>query len=50
MLLDDNAYTIRVSNLSEDTTEEELKHLFNKFGAIQRVFLAKDKQTRVSKV
>uniref|UniRef100_A0A1I8GQ76 Eukaryotic translation initiation factor 3 subunit G n=1 Tax=Macrostomum lignano TaxID=282301 RepID=A0A1I8GQ76_9PLAT len=45
----DDQPTIRVTNLPEDTTEEDLGHLFNPFGKIQRIFLAKDKQTMASK-
>jgi len=46
---EDDASTIRVTNLSEDTTEEELKGLFRPFGEISRTFLAKDKITQSSK-
>lgn len=41
--------TIRVTNLPEDTTEEDLGNLFNPFGKIHRIFLAKDKVTMASK-
>lgn len=46
---DDNA-TIRVTNLSEDTREEDLQDLFRPFGGISRIYLAKDKNTGASKV
>lgn len=46
---DDNA-TIRVTNLSEDTRETDLQELFRPFGAISRIYLAKDKNTGQSKV
>jgi len=46
---EDDASTIRVTNLSEDTTEDELKQLFRPFGDISRTFLAKDKITQKSK-
>lgn len=46
---DDNA-TIRVTNLSEDTREADLQELFRPFGAISRIYLAKDKNTGQSKV
>lgn len=49
LLVDDNA-TIRVTNLSEDTREEDLQDLFKPFGQISRIFLAKDKNTGASKV
>lgn len=45
---DDNA-TIRVTNLSEDTRETDLQELFRPFGAISRIYLAKDKNTGQSK-
>uniref|UniRef100_H3C3Q5 Eukaryotic translation initiation factor 3 subunit G n=1 Tax=Tetraodon nigroviridis TaxID=99883 RepID=H3C3Q5_TETNG len=45
---DDNA-TIRVTNLSEDTREADLQELFRPFGAISRIYLAKDKNTGQSK-
>lgn len=45
---DDNA-TIRVTNLSEDTREEDLQDLFRPFGGISRIYLAKDKNTGASK-
>eukprot|EP00823_Brevimastigomonas_motovehiculus_P006453 TRINITY_DN5337_c0_g1_i1.p1 TRINITY_DN5337_c0_g1~~TRINITY_DN5337_c0_g1_i1.p1 ORF type:complete len:364 (+),score=110.85 TRINITY_DN5337_c0_g1_i1:66-1157(+) len=41
--------TLRVTNLSEDTTEADLKDLFGRFGYTRRVFLAKDKQTGKSR-
>ena len=46
----DEAATIRVTNLSEDTREADLQDLFRPFGAIQRIYLAKDKNTGQSKV
>ncbi|EEB08325.1 translation initiation factor eIF3g [Schizosaccharomyces japonicus yFS275] len=41
----DDSATLRVTNLSDDTREDELRDLFRRFGGIQRVFLAKDKET-----
>jgi len=41
--------TIRVTNISEDTTESELLDLFQRFGRISRVYLAKDKETMQSR-
>lgn len=41
---------MRVTNLSEETQESDLRELFGYFGMIRRVFLAKDKQTQQSKV
>jgi len=37
--------TLRVTNLSEDTTEVDLQDLFRRFGNTSRIYLAKDKQT-----
>jgi len=45
----DESATIRVTNLSEDTREGDLQELFEPFGNIQRIFLAKDKVTGQSK-
>ncbi|CAD5115985.1 DgyrCDS4916 [Dimorphilus gyrociliatus] len=45
----DESATIRVTNLSEDTTESDLQELFRPFGHIHRIFLAKDKVTGQSK-
>ncbi|KAL7467688.1 hypothetical protein ACHAXS_007938 [Conticribra weissflogii] len=41
--------TIRVTNISEDTTEADLQELFQPFGRISRVYLAKDKATLQSR-
>ena len=41
--------TIRVTNISEDTTEADLQELFAPFGRISRVYLAKDKETMQSR-
>ena len=35
--------TLRVSNISEDTKEADLQELFEPFGSIYRIYLAKDK-------
>jgi translation initiation factor 3 subunit G len=45
----DEAATIRVTNLSEDTRENDLQDLFRPFGSISRIFLAKDKVSGQSK-
>lgn len=37
--------SVRVSNLSEDVTEDDLAELFDRFGPIQRIFVAKDRET-----
>lgn len=48
-LADDTA-TVRVTNLSEETKEQDLRDLFGHFGPIHRVYLAKDKTMQRSKV
>ncbi|ESP00908.1 hypothetical protein LOTGIDRAFT_238461 [Lottia gigantea] len=45
----DEAATIRVTNLSEETRETDLQELFRPFGPISRIYLAKDKLTGQSK-
>lgn len=45
----DDATAIRISNLSEATTENDLEDLVKQFGPIQKLFLAKDKQSGVCK-
>lgn len=45
----DDLNTIRVTNISENTTESDLQDLFQPFGRISRVYLAKDKETMVSR-
>lgn len=41
--------TLRVTNISEDTNEDDLRDLFSPFGRIQRVYLAKDRETQQSR-
>jgi translation initiation factor 3 subunit G len=45
----DDLNTIRVTNLSESTTEADLQELFQVYGRISRVYLAKDKETMQSR-
>jgi translation initiation factor 3 subunit G len=45
----DESATIRVTNLSEETKESDVSELCRRFGPIQRIFLAKDKDTNLSK-
>ncbi|XP_066991855.1 eukaryotic translation initiation factor 3 subunit G [Anabrus simplex] len=45
----DDTNAIRVSNLSESTTEADLEDLVKPFGPIQKLFLAKDKNTNQCK-
>lgn len=49
-VISEEAGTIRVTNLSEDTRESDLQDLFSPFGPISRIYLAKDKNTGKSKV
>lgn len=45
----DDTTTVRVSNLSDDVTDQDLRDLFRRFGTIQRVYLAKDRETGLSR-
>lgn len=45
----DDTTTVRVSNLSDDVTDQDLRELFRRFGSIQRVYLAKDRETGLSR-
>ena len=41
--------SLRVTNVSEDATEDDLRELFSKFGAVQRIYLARDRETNMSR-
>ena len=41
--------SVRVTNLSEDTREADLRELFLPFGNVTRVYVALDKETQVSR-
>ncbi|UJR24732.1 hypothetical protein I4U23_006106 [Adineta vaga] len=41
--------TVRVTNLPEETQEQDLRDLFTPFGLVSRVYLAKDKTNNTSK-
>jgi len=45
----DDTTAIRISNLSESTTDADLEDLVKPFGAINKVYLAKEKNTNVCK-
>jgi translation initiation factor 3 subunit G len=45
----DESNTLRVTNISEDAQERDLKDLFEKFGPVMRIYLAKDKETGQSR-
>ncbi|TMW62859.1 hypothetical protein Poli38472_005477 [Pythium oligandrum] len=42
---DRDSATLRVTNISPDTREDDLKDLFRAFGPVSRVYLAKDRET-----
>ncbi|CAL1360073.1 unnamed protein product [Linum trigynum] len=41
--------SVRVTNLSEDTREEDLRELFDSFGPVSRVYVALDRKTGASR-
>lgn len=41
--------TLRVTNISEDTSERDLQELFRPFGSVARIYLAKDRETQMSR-
>ncbi|KAI9329579.1 eukaryotic translation initiation factor 3 subunit G-domain-containing protein [Zopfochytrium polystomum] len=45
----DDYYTLRITNLSEDATEPDIKDLVSRFGPTARVFVARDRETNVCK-
>lgn len=45
----DDSATLRVTNLSEDVTDNDIYDLFNRFGNIARVYLARDRETNLCK-
>lgn len=45
----DDPTAIRISNISESTTESDLEELVKPFGPIQKLYLAKDKSTNACK-
>lgn len=44
-----DANTLRVTNLSEDSCEEDVYRLFSRFGRLQRVFVSTDRDTGLCK-
>lgn len=42
---DDDELTLRVTNLSEEATDDDLRRMFGKYGMIARVYVAKDRET-----
>ena len=45
----DDLPTLRVTNVSEDTTDNDLRDLFGMFGRVARVFIGRDRETGVGK-
>lgn len=45
----DDYASIRISNLSESTTDQDLEDLVRPFGHVQKIYLAKEKNTNVCK-
>jgi len=45
----DDLATLRVTNVSELAEEQDLRNMFERFGRVTRVFLAKDRETGRSK-
>ncbi|KAK2741560.1 translation initiation factor eIF3 subunit g [Myotisia sp. PD_48] len=45
----DDSATLRVTNVSELAEEQELRDMFERFGKVTRVFLAKDRDTNMAK-
>ena len=45
----DDLPTLRVTNVSDDTTDQDLRDLFSVFGRVIRVFVGKDRETGQSK-
>ncbi|KAI9208100.1 eukaryotic translation initiation factor 3 subunit G-domain-containing protein [Polychytrium aggregatum] len=47
--MDDGTFTIRITNLSEDVTEQDVRDLVSRFGPTHRIFVARDKETNICK-
>jgi len=45
----DDLPTLRVTNVSEDTTEDDLRDLFGKVGRVARVYIGRDRETGIGK-
>lgn len=41
--------TLRVSNLSQDADDADVRDLFSRFGRVERVFIGRDHETRIGK-
>lgn len=45
----DDLPTLRVTNISEDTQENDLRELFGNFGRVARVYVGRDRETGAGK-
>lgn len=45
----DDSSTLRVTNLSEDVEEEDLRDLFRRYGRVTRIYLGRDRETGACK-
>jgi translation initiation factor 3 subunit G len=45
----DDMPTLRVTNVSEDASEDDMRDLFARFGRVARVFIGKDHETGIGK-
>lgn len=45
----DDLPTLRVTNVSEDTSDQDLRDLFGAFGRVARVYVGRDRETGASK-
>lgn len=45
----DDLPTLRVTNVSEDTTDNDLRDLFSNFGRVARVYIGRDRETGIGK-
>ena len=45
----DDLPTLRVTNVSEDTQENDLRELFSRFGKVVRVYVGRDRETGAGK-
>lgn len=46
---EENTTTLRVTNLSDETSENDLSEMFRDFGNVSRVYLVRDKETNQSR-
>ncbi len=42
-------YSLKITNLSKETNEDDLINLFGRFGNIRRIFIAKNFETKISR-